>query len=281
MAKGNERISYIDIITLNDWPTQPLTKRLKGHHSKRRTMIETNKLKSLRVIPDDDDEEDFCGFIIDESIIKLNKLKIEMLECAKDIMDNEPIEEIMEDPALGRMIPKRTPIHREIDTQVETDSESRSRNSSGESSLDILDMIPEPQEIANKSNTPKNMTYEIKKKGTSRGNAAIEDSRGFTYDYNGSSKGKTKPAKYTYWKCIKRQNKKINEALKKEAETHPHVRTADIIKKVLEENEDFKEFYENTRHRPLKKTMARTIQRARHHQHMPNNFPLFPPYERM
>ena len=174
------------------------------------TTIENNRLKSLRLVPDDD-EEDFCGFTADVGIINHDKLKIAIIQCAQAVMDSEPIEEIMEHPYLGRIIPDRAPILKENVTKVPEDPEGRSRNSSGASSLDILDLIPEPQEIANKTNTPKKLTYEIREKGTSRGNPVIEDSRGFTYSYQKSSKGKSKPPRYTYWQCIKRQNNAVRQ----------------------------------------------------------------------
>ena len=69
--------------------------------------------------------------------------------------------------------------------------------------------IAEAQEIANKTNANNKIIYEIRVSG--RGNPVIEDTRGFTYSFQKSSKGKSKIPKYTYWHCIKVQNKAIRK----------------------------------------------------------------------
>ena len=87
--------------------------------------IENAKLKSLRLVPDDD-EEDFCGFNADVDIIECDKWKIALIECAKDIMDSELSEEIIEHPILGRIIPDRAPIFKDQNvTKVPEDPEGR------------------------------------------------------------------------------------------------------------------------------------------------------------
>ena len=70
---------------------------------------------------------------------------------------------------------------------------------------------PPPEEFANKTNANNKIIYEIRING--RGNPVIEDSRGFTYNFQKSRKGKSKIPKYTYWHCIKTQNKAIRKKI--------------------------------------------------------------------
>ena len=179
------------------------------------TTIEKSKLKSLRVSPDDeDDEDDFGGFNKDDADDNSYwvKRKISILEFAQDILIDELTSEGQSETI---SIPEVAPVCKNQDVDASQDvtnvSEARKDPVGGAFPLEILDLIPDPLEISNETGND-NITYTIRENGTSSGKACIEDSHGYTYSFQKASTAKSSmfPSKFTYWQCIKRQNKDPN-----------------------------------------------------------------------
>jgi len=84
----------------------------------------------------------------------------------------------------------------------------------GEDQLDLLQLIPDPVQISQRTGNDNidNIIYTIRENGTANGKTCIEDSHGYTYSYQKSTTAKAPLfiSKWTYWQCIKRQYKGIN-----------------------------------------------------------------------
>ena len=171
--------------------------------------IANSKLKSLRISPDDD-EDDFGGFNKDDAddISYWVKRKISILEFAQDILNDELTNENQSE---NISIPEVAPVCKDQNVDDSQDvtnvPEARKDPVGGAFPLEILDLIPDPLEISNETGND-NITYKIRENGTTNGKAVIEDSHGFTYSYQKQSKGTSPIPSYTYWQCIKRQWKK-------------------------------------------------------------------------
>ena len=85
--RQNEAVDVINSVSKNPIATRPRKRQKRQYKNEKITesAATNNRLKSLRLVPDDD-EEDFCGFTADVDIIKHNKLKIAIIQCAQAVM---------------------------------------------------------------------------------------------------------------------------------------------------------------------------------------------------
>ena len=259
-------------------------------------------LKSLRIYSiDDDDEDDFCGFIQEDAKNhgEWVKRQVANLESAQEVMDEYIAAEPAGADAFSSCIPEPAPL----DESIDYPSDIEDIPVGCEFPINLLYLIPDPvKDSEGDLSNDDIITYSIRETATKSGNSVIEDSHGFTYSYQRQSKGD--PPKLTYWLCIKRQwkntdnctcslkiknyhegqdnmivtrkkhhnheqdfaniiRKDLTDELKRCAVDFPKTKTVIIVDKVLKENADFQSFFENGSTMLTKKSMTRAVQRAR------------------